>query len=265
MNWTAIGAIGELIGALAVVITLIFLAVQLRHGSRSLDESNRLNRVGAVDRHNDTISRWRGRMMENEDLARIWLAATRDEALTELETFRMNNLFVDFTNTQRSNFVRAKAVGEDGLAELAALSVAVEIRNSKRMLEAWRLTVLHCEESRMVAAALYKSLYEISYHVGIDYVLVVARKPVDRLYKSMQFIEALNGQKLALKNTLNLPHGLFYLPVREADALWQLAQCPLYPFMALTRHPDIEIDLEEVHRRFHQLTQLNGGEALPTI
>ena len=138
MNWTAIGAIGELIGALAVVITLIFLAVQLRHGSRSLDESNRLNRVGAVDRHNDTISRWRGRMMENEDLARIWLAATRDEALTELETFRMNNLFVDFTNTQRSNFVRAKAVGEDGLAELAALSVAVEIRNSKRMLEAWR-------------------------------------------------------------------------------------------------------------------------------
>ena len=140
MNWTAIGAIGELIGALAVVITLIFLAVQLRHGSRSLDESNRLNRVGAVDRHNDTISRWRGRMMENEDLARIWLAATKDEELTEVDWLRLNNMFVDFANTQRANFTRAKVVGEGGLADLAALSVAFEIKSSKRLGESWNLS-----------------------------------------------------------------------------------------------------------------------------
>lgn len=121
-----------------------------------------------------------------------------------------------------------------------------------RLLEAWRLTVRNCEQARMVAAALYKSLYEVSFWAGIDYVLVVARRPVDRLYKAMQFKDALGGKKLALSNTLNLPHGLYYLPVREADALWRAAQCPLYPFMALTRHPDIDIDHDVVHRRFHQ-------------
>jgi N-acyl-L-homoserine lactone synthetase len=127
--------------------------------------------------------------------------------------------------------------------------------HGKRLLEAWRLTVRNCEEGRLVAAALYKSLYEISFHAGIDHILVVARKPVDRLYKAMQFKDGLQGRKLALSNTLNLPHGLFYLPVREADTLWREAECPLYPFMALTSHPDIEIDHEEIRQRFeHSLS-----------
>ena len=39
MNWEAIGAIGEIVGALAVVFTLIFLTLQLRQNTRSVDES----------------------------------------------------------------------------------------------------------------------------------------------------------------------------------------------------------------------------------
>jgi hypothetical protein len=30
MNWDAIGAVGELIGAIAVLITLVYLAVQIK-------------------------------------------------------------------------------------------------------------------------------------------------------------------------------------------------------------------------------------------
>lgn len=129
----------------------------------------------------------------------------------------------------------------------------------RKLLEAWRLTVRNAPQARMVPAALYKSLYEISYHSGIDYVLVVARHPVDRLYKAMQFREALGGQKLALSNTLNLPHGLFYLPIQEADSLWRKARCPMYPFMALTTHPDIEIDHDLIRRRFYQAASSKGN------
>jgi hypothetical protein len=131
----------------------------------------------------------------------------------------------------------------------------------RALMGAWRLTVLNCEAARMVASAFYKSLYEVSFHAGIDYVLVTARRPVDRLYKAMQFQDALGGQKVILSDTLNLPHGLYYLPVREADTLWRAAQCPLYPFMALTRHPDIEIDHDVVRRRFNQACFMNGGAA----
>ena len=35
MNWEAIGAVGEIVGATAVVLTLIYLAVQVRLGTRA--------------------------------------------------------------------------------------------------------------------------------------------------------------------------------------------------------------------------------------
>ena len=39
--WEAIGAVGEIVGAAAVVITLIFLTIQLRQNTRSVDESRK--------------------------------------------------------------------------------------------------------------------------------------------------------------------------------------------------------------------------------
>ena len=36
MNWQAIGAVGELVGALAVVVSLIYLAIQIRQNSKLL-------------------------------------------------------------------------------------------------------------------------------------------------------------------------------------------------------------------------------------
>ena len=39
MNWEAIGAIGELVGGVAVIATLIYLAIQVKH-SKALLERN---------------------------------------------------------------------------------------------------------------------------------------------------------------------------------------------------------------------------------
>jgi hypothetical protein len=58
MNWEAIGAIGEVLGAAAVVLTLGYLAVQIRQNSQAvknsaaqtlLSEANELLRLGASD------------------------------------------------------------------------------------------------------------------------------------------------------------------------------------------------------------------------
>ena len=40
MNWDAIGAIGEVVGALAVVLSLIYLATQIRAGTRAARSQN---------------------------------------------------------------------------------------------------------------------------------------------------------------------------------------------------------------------------------
>ena len=39
MNWEAVGAIGELIGAVTVVITLLYLAIQIRQNSQAVKNS----------------------------------------------------------------------------------------------------------------------------------------------------------------------------------------------------------------------------------
>ena len=48
MNWEAIGAIGEITGAIAVVITLIYLASQVRHAKNAAADTNRLERSRGV-------------------------------------------------------------------------------------------------------------------------------------------------------------------------------------------------------------------------
>ena len=48
MNWEAIGALGEIVGALAVVLTLAYLAIQVRHAKEATADTNRLERSKGV-------------------------------------------------------------------------------------------------------------------------------------------------------------------------------------------------------------------------
>jgi hypothetical protein len=46
MNWDAVGAIGEIVGATAVVVTLIYLAVQVRQSTVATQAATLQNSVG---------------------------------------------------------------------------------------------------------------------------------------------------------------------------------------------------------------------------
>ncbi|MFT5210105.1 MAG: hypothetical protein ACI9CE_001829 [Flavobacterium sp.] len=89
MNWDAIGAIGEIIGALTVIFTLAILIFQIKQSTKATIESNQLERANALGHHAESISRWRGRIAENEDLSQIWLKAKNDTLLTEIELLRV--------------------------------------------------------------------------------------------------------------------------------------------------------------------------------
>jgi uncharacterized membrane protein len=66
VNWDAIGAVAEVIGALAVLITLIYLALQIRQNTRAINSS-------ALDSTVNTISIARQSIYENDDVARVYL------------------------------------------------------------------------------------------------------------------------------------------------------------------------------------------------
>lgn len=49
MNWEAVGAVAELVGAIAVVLTLAYLAVQIRQNSRLIESSLAESHVSAAN------------------------------------------------------------------------------------------------------------------------------------------------------------------------------------------------------------------------
>ena len=100
MNWDAIGAVGEILGASVVLITLIYLAIQIRH-VREQNESTALDHV--IEALND----FAGRIAESETLAGI---VTRGNAsyrsLSEAERLRYDMIHYYFLNNLESWYVQ---------------------------------------------------------------------------------------------------------------------------------------------------------------
>jgi hypothetical protein len=65
MNWDAIGAIGEVVGALAVFITLGYLAVQIRQNTKAV-------RASALDSGVNSVNAVRVAMFENAEVASFY-------------------------------------------------------------------------------------------------------------------------------------------------------------------------------------------------
>ncbi len=55
MNWEVVGALGELVGAVAVVISLAYLSVQIRSNTRATKGSAGFNATHAVAQSNEKI------------------------------------------------------------------------------------------------------------------------------------------------------------------------------------------------------------------
>ena len=73
MNWDAIGAIGEILGALAVVLTLAYLAAQIRHARLGAADASRQGRaIGVREILVATAA--------DPELSRLWCKGIQQEA-----------------------------------------------------------------------------------------------------------------------------------------------------------------------------------------
>ena len=119
------------------------------------------------------------------------------------------------------------------------------------LMEAGRMVTQNGPMGRMVVPALIKVTSEVSYRVGTDFVLLIARAPLDRMYKSWQFEDMYNGTKVVTTAQPGVPVTLFFMDIVQVDSRLRAAHCPIYNFMAETNHPDIDLDFDFIHRRFN--------------
>ena len=82
MNWDAIGAISEAFGSIAVVLTLIYLAAQIRQNTESGRDAATINAINNFAYSTEELNR-------DPDLAKIYFDGRMDfHALQQLEKQR---------------------------------------------------------------------------------------------------------------------------------------------------------------------------------
>ena len=84
MNWDAIGAVGEMIGASAVVISVIYLALQIRKQTHE-------SRLAATRELNNHYLQAQAVLTEDGEIASIYLRAVQDyESLPDVDRLRIS-------------------------------------------------------------------------------------------------------------------------------------------------------------------------------
>ena len=96
MNWQVISSITEIIGTLTIVITLIYILMQIRLNSRQLERSIQANRTANLQSVNENFNLWR-EMVLAESNAEIWIKGLNDlQVLDRIEKMKFNMIAGSF-------------------------------------------------------------------------------------------------------------------------------------------------------------------------
>ena len=81
MNWDALGAIAELLGAIAVFLTLAYLTVQVKQNSKALDLQNQFSAAQIMQARTDTLMSFNGTVLTDPELLSAANAVSNPESL----------------------------------------------------------------------------------------------------------------------------------------------------------------------------------------
>lgn len=101
MNWEAVSAISSIVGAVAVVVSLAYLAAQVRMNSNQLQQNSRHIEASIYQETNTAFVDWFG-LLADRDTASVWARVLAGASLDETDKVRMNALlsilFLSFEN-----------------------------------------------------------------------------------------------------------------------------------------------------------------------
>jgi len=97
MDWEIVSAIGELVGALAVVVSLVYLAKQINQNTRQVEEQSRTQRLSVLGYLGEQWRGFRKNITASPEVAAIWRRGNENlEQLTDDERAVFDMLLVEF-------------------------------------------------------------------------------------------------------------------------------------------------------------------------
>ena len=108
------GAIGEIVGALAVVASLIYLAMQIRQNTRQISMSLDSAKLAAFERTVESSNHAREILITNPEVADLFLKGIADyRNLPSSDKFRCNMLFRNLLSAIQGGYIRQLTMGGD--------------------------------------------------------------------------------------------------------------------------------------------------------
>lgn len=114
----------------------------------------------------------------------------------------------------------------------------------KSLLEVRRLAVAPGSPGRLVKMILIKGCLMFSAQNRIEWAVLAARPPLDRMYEKMMFKDIMEGRTfIPLPKENNVPHKVLGLEMETLEERSTASQHPLVDFFFHTRHPDISLGI----------------------
>ena len=116
MNWEALGAIAESVGAIAVFVSLVYVAVQIRQNTKQFSRSIEANQLAAFERNVESGNRIRELLILHPDLAQLLLTGFKGyKELKGSEKFRFSMLLRNIFSGMQGGYIRQLSMKHDPL------------------------------------------------------------------------------------------------------------------------------------------------------
>ena len=120
------GALGDMIGGIAVVASLVYLAIQIRQNTQQMIRSIEATKLAALERNMDAANRVRDLLILNPDVTDLFLKGLNAyEGLKSSEKFRFGLLMSNTFGAFQEAYLRTLTIGGDPL----------EFRGSARLID----------------------------------------------------------------------------------------------------------------------------------
>lgn len=118
MSWEALGALGEIGGALAVIATLYLLYKQIRLNTKELERANLHQSAQSTMSNNALYVQIWQPLMQDAELADIYLRAIKGEVLSEIDSLRFS-VYINtvFALGEAAYFQTRSGIGFDELSD----------------------------------------------------------------------------------------------------------------------------------------------------
>lgn len=119
MSLEALGNLGDLLGGIGVIVTVIYLAIQIRQNTEQLRSNAAHAQNLAQEEVGRLMSPWMSQIIADKELAALWRRGLAgDSTLDEVDQLRFEMLFMQLVQAYQSVFRRARRTNDRNQWEL---------------------------------------------------------------------------------------------------------------------------------------------------